>query len=427
MIFFIVFGLGLLGTIILKPIVRRSLISIPIIYVLVGWLIASFVPGVPTLQPIGNTNHREIIEYLTEFAVIVSLLAAGLSIDRPFSIKPKGDGLGGWGQVWPLIAFTMPLTIIALTLLGHWWVGLGIGSALLVGAALSPTDPVLARSVQVGPPGEGERDDVRFNLTVEAGINDSLAFPFTYLAMAVAALHAKDSGTFSSTLTEWILIDVAWRIFAGLVAGVVLGRVTAAVVFSARLRNQKQAVHQSMGVIVFGMLFAAYGVAEIAEGYGFLAAFVGAVTVRQCEPDSDRHHRAHQFVDQVEQIVLVMLLLGLGAFVASGILSELTWPAAGLGVLAVLFLRPLFGWISLSGKLGHGVPWRGRLVVAFTGIRGLGTLYYVAYAMNHGTFEHAPLIWATCVFTILLSVFVHGVATPILVRNAEKHGAMAAC
>ncbi|MEM8758037.1 MAG: cation:proton antiporter [Planctomycetota bacterium] len=425
MALFVLLGLALLGTVPLKRFADR----VPIIYVAAGWIAFSLPLGLPTLTPATVPDQGQATEYLTEFAVIVSLLAAGLAIDRPFSLRTTSGGTkqNNWLRVWPLIVLTMPLTIAALTLLGAWWLGLGLGSALLLGAVLSPTDPVLARSVQVGPPGENQDapDDVRFSLTAEAGINDGLAFPFTYLAMAFAAASGSQSS--AGIIAEWLAVDVLWRCLAGVGVGLLVGWLTSKIAF--RDADHSPASY-TLGVVIFGTLFAAYGLAEIIGGYGFLAVFVGAVTVRQTEPDAGHPHVAHRFVDQVEQIVLVMLLLGVGGMIASGALEELTPAAAALGLLAVFVIRPFFGWIALADPLAkkHGgrLPPLGRFIVAFAGIRGLGTLYYLAYATNQTEFDHADLVWAICVFTILVSVVTHGLAVPPLVRAAEHRGAMAA-
>ena len=424
MLIYVVLGFALFGTVALKRLLERLRLPLPVVYIALGYALFKLPLGLGAVRPVQSELHGVVVEYVTEFAVIVSLLAAGLSIDRPFSIRPRDSRRCGWLQVWPLLGITMPVTIIALAAAGHYLLGLGLGGALLLGAVLSPTDPVLARSVQVGPPGQGSRDDVRFNLTVEAGLNDGLAFPFTYLAMAVAAATATGGG-FGEVLLEWVGFDVAWRCLAGVGVGLVVGRLTSAIMFSASA-EQTAGVHRAMGVVIFGTLFAAYGVAEMIEGYGFLAVFVGAVTVRQCEPDTERPYHAHSFVHQVEQIVLVALLLGIGGLVASGTLDALTPMGALVGGGAVILLRPLAGWLALLGPLSHGLPRLGRSIVAFSGIRGLGTLYYLAYATNHGSFEGAETVLAVSLFAILVSVVVHGTTVPYLVRRAEERDDLAA-
>ena len=411
----LVMGLGLWGAVALEAPLKRVPLSLPMVYVALGWALFSLPLGLPRLDPVGVGLHTTVAEYLTEFIVIVSLVGAGIAIDRPFSWR-------GWRLVWPLLAVTMVLSVAAVSLLG--WAGLGLtpAAAVLLGASLSPTDPVLARSVQVGPPGENERDDVRFALTAEAGLNDGLAFPFTYLAVAVVGVTGLGTWTW-----EWVALDVVWRIAAGVAVGVAVGRAGAWYVFerSTETGDDDHADDETNGdtnegLVVMGTLLAAYGIAEVAEGYGFLAVFVGAVAARQRSSDSTYHELSHHFVDQLEKVVLVGMLLGLGGLVAGGVLAPLTVPMALVALAAVLVVRPLAG---IAGMLKSPLPWAGRWAVSFLGVRGMGTLYYLAYGQNKGVTEGAEVLWATATFAILVSVVVHGVAAGPVMARLERLGA----
>lgn len=411
---FIIGGIALWGAVALERPFKRLPISLPMLYVGLGWLLFALPLGLPALRPIHDEIHTLTAEYLTEFIVIVSLMGAGLAIDRPFSWQ-------NWKQALPLIIITMPLSILAVGLLGWSWLGLAPAAAILLGASLSPTDPVLARSVQVGPPGDDERDDVRFNLTLEAGINDGLAFPFTYLA--IAAVGRVSAGDW---LLTWAAFDVLWRIVAGVVIGFVVAWVSAWYVFerSAETGDDTHANDRNgrtnEGLVVMATLLAAYGLAEIVEGYGFLAVFVGAVTARQYELRSNYHERTHKFVDQVEDVVLVGMLLGFGGLLASGVLAALTWQIALLGLLAILVIRPLTGIIAL---LGSHLPWAGRWAVAFLGIRGMGSIYYLAYGQTHANFLGIEILWAAISFTILSSIIIHGLTARPIMEWLETHKA----
>jgi NhaP-type Na+/H+ or K+/H+ antiporter len=172
-----ILGLVVLFTAWLPMLLRRLPLSLPILCVGLGAALAwSPFPLLPAFNPLEN---RAMTEHLTEIVVIVALMGAGLKLDRKI-------GLRRWGTTWRLLGIAMPLTIGAIAVLGHWVLGLGAASALLLGASLAPTDPVLASDVQVGPPQSGEEDDVRFALTSEAGLNDGLSFPFVHLAIAIA-------------------------------------------------------------------------------------------------------------------------------------------------------------------------------------------------------------------------------------------------
>ncbi len=417
---FVVFGAGLTLAVTLERWLARYWLSLPILYVAVGFAVWSLPLGLPHFNPTVDGFDAITLEYATEFIVIASLMAAGIAIDRPVS-------WANWRQIWPLLLIAMPLTIAAVALLGWWALGLAPASAILLGAALAPTDPVLARSVQVGPPGEDQRHDVRFSLTVEAGLNDGFAFPFTYLAIAAVGMTALGDWTL-----EWAALDLVWRIVAGCAVGYAVGRIGAWYVFEreadapiedideASDKAENPSYSTSEGLIVLGTLLLAYGLAELAEGYGFLAVFVGAVTARQRENRSRYHKISHHFIDQIEQIVLVAVLFGFGAMLASGVLSALTWPAALVGLALIFVIRPISG---LLAEANCDLPMIGKLAVAFLGVRGMGSIYYLAYGQNNADFAQIDLLWATVSFAILVSIIVHGVVSGPLIRHVEDRRA----
>ena len=419
-VMFVVFGAGLTLAVTLERWLARYWLSLPILYVAVGFAVWSLPLGLPHFNPTVDGFDAMTLEYATEFIVIASLMAAGIAIDRPVSWV-------NWRQIWPLLVIAMPLTIGAVALLGWWGLGLAPASAILLGAALAPTDPVLARSVQVGPPGEDQRHDVRFSLTVEAGLNDGFAFPFTYLAIAAVGMTALGGWTL-----EWAALDLGWRIVMGCAVGWAVGRIGSWYVFEREADSPMEDIDEasesaaepsystSEGLIVLGTLLLAYGLAELVEGYGFLPVFVGAVTARQRENRSRYHKISHHFIDQIEQIVLVAVLFGFGAMLASGVLSALTWPAALLGTALIFIIRPIAG---LLAELNCDLPMVGKLAVAFLGVRGMGSIYYLAYGQNHADFAQIDLLWATVSFTILLSIVVHGVVSGPLIRHVENRRA----
>lgn len=418
---FVIFGLGLMVAVTLERVLSRFWLSLPIVYVAIGYLLFSLPLGLPHINPTIDGFDAVGLEYITEFIVIASLMAAGIAIDRPVS-------WANWRQIWPLLVIAMPLTIAAVAFLGWWALGLAPSSAILLGAALAPTDPVLARSVQVGPPGENKRHDVRFSLTVEAGINDGLAFPFTYLAIAAIGMTSLGGWTL-----EWFALDLVWRIAAGVAVGWAVGRLGAWYVFereadapieeiesegAEEIETAEQPKYStSEGLIVLGTLLLAYGLAEIVEGYGFLAVFVGAVTARQRENRSRYHKISHHFIDQIEQIVLVAVLFGFGAMLASGVLDSLTWAGAAIGLALIFVIRPLAGLLSESFS---DLPFAGKCAIAFLGVRGMGSIYYLAYGQNHGDFAQFNQLWAVASFTILVSIIVHGVVAGPLISYVER-------
>ena len=396
---FALIGVGALLAGILPRLLERRPLSMPIAFLALGLLVFGLPLGLPAADPLANPT---LTEHLTEVGVIVALMGAGLKIDRPL-------GWWRWMSTWRLLVIAMPLTIAAVALLGWWWAGLVPATALLLGGALAPTDPVLASDVQVGEPTDEEdsEDEVRFALTSEAGLNDGLAFPFVYAAIAIATTGLAPGGWFG----EWVLQDVLYKGVVGLGGGWLVGRMLGKLFFRARLDALRLARH-SEGFLALAATFLAYGAVEVAGGYGFLAVFVAARAIRSAERSHEYHQVLHNFAEQTERLLTVLLLLLLGGAVVGGLLAPLTWPAALLGLALILLIRPVLGWLSLRGAPGHKAE---HWVIASFGIRGIGSFYYVAYAVTHAQFPGADLVWATVGFVVIVSVVLHGVlATPVM-------------
>lgn len=258
-------GLAALGGALLPRLIGHLPASPPMAFLALGLLVFSLPLGLGTIDPL---ERGGVTEYLTEIGVIVALMGAGLKLDRPF-------GWCTWQPTIRLLAITMPLTIALAALLGWWAVGLVPATAVLLGAVLAPTDPVLASDVQVGPPGgdPAEEDDLRFSLTSEAGLNDALAFPFTNAAIAMAIAGTDGS----SWLLAWFGIDVVYKLAVGLVLGVLIGKLLSVIVF--RTPENLRLASRGEGFVALAGTFLAYGVTEMFGGYGFLAVFVAAVVL----------------------------------------------------------------------------------------------------------------------------------------------------
>ncbi|MDV4181538.1 cation:proton antiporter [Rhizobium brockwellii] len=392
-----ILGVVVLLTAWLPLMMRRLPLSLPIACLAIGALLAwSPFPLLPRFNPLEN---REFTERMTEIVVIVALMGAGLKLDRPIGWKR-------WMTTWRLLGIAMPLTIGALAFLGSWILGLGVASAVLLGACLAPTDPVLASDVQVGPPQTGEEDEVRFALTSEAGLNDGLSFPFVHLAIALA-LAAKE-GTL--LLQHWAFLDVFWRLAAGGVVGWALGKAFGFLSF--RMRGSSLAKTQD-GFVALGMTFTTYGLTQLVGGYGFVAVFLAAVAFRASERHHDFHEQLHDFAEQIERLLMMVLLVCVGSIAASGQLLEgIDWRVAVVAFLAIVFVRPIIGWLSL---IGSGHPPGESLIIAVFGIRGLGSIYYLAYATGQAEFERVETVWTTVLLIVLTSIVVHGIAvTPAM-------------
>ncbi|MGW0560570.1 cation:proton antiporter [Streptomyces sp. NPDC003016] len=397
-------GLGALGAAVLPRVVSQRPLSMPMAFLAAGVVMYLLPLPLPAVDPV---EDRLWAEHITEACVIVSLMGAGLAINRPF-------GRRTWSGTWRLLGITMPLTVVALTLLGWLVLDWPLAVALLLGAVLAPTDPVLAAEVRVGEPTDSEHDEdeVRFSLTSEAGLNDGLAFPVVYAAVALAA--TAGAGWSADWIGPWLLTDVLGKCTVGLVLGVAVGRLLRWMFFRARTSTLRLSEHME-GFVALGATFLVYGVTELAHGYGFLAVFVTACTIRAAERSHGYHKVLHEFTEQIERLLTAAVLFLLGGYIAAGALSPLTWQGAAVGLVLLVVIRPVTGWL---GQLNGVAGLRERAVISLFGIRGIGSLFYVAYAFGQNTFSGLEReVWAVVAFTVLTSVMLHGaMATPVIGR-----------
>lgn len=396
---FALIGVGALLAGILPRLLERRPLSMPIAFLGLGLVVFGLPLGLPEADPL---RYAKLTEHLTEIGVIVALMGAGLKIDRPF-------GRRRWASTGRLLIVAMPITIAVMALLGWWWAGLVPASALLLGAAMAPTDPVLASDVQVGEPTDEEdsEDEVRFALTSEAGLNDGFAFPFVYAAIAIAT-HGLDP---AGWLGEWVLKDVLYKGVVGLAGGAAIGWALGKLFFRAK-RDVLRLSRHSEGFLALAATFLAYGAVEVAGGYGFVAVFVAARGIRAAERSHEYHQVLHNFAEQTERLLTVLLLLLLGGAVVGGLLAPLTWQAATAGLVLIFLVRPVAAFASLRGAPGTTAE---HWVIAAFGIRGIGSFYYLAYAMTHANFPRSDLLWATTGFVVVVSAILHGIAaTPVM-------------
>lgn len=367
--------------------------------ILFGLTAFAVVPGMPSaLDPVAAPRIWEVV---SELCVVVGLFGTGLRIDR-FAERAK------WLPTLRLLLIAMPLTIMLLALFGWVSAGMTLAGGLLLGAILAPTDPVLAGDVQVGPPHEGGEHPVRYALTTEAGLNDGLAFPFVHLGIAVAT-----AGGFSLALAgEWVARDLLYRVAVGAAMGALVGWLMAKILFDWPRENALSKT--GSGVVALAGVLLAYGLTEMAEGYGFIAAFASGYTLRRSETGHSFHRRLHDFSESLEHSLTAILLVAIGAAI------PFLWPHfriehAGIGFALIFVIRPLAGWMSLTNTALKG---RERLVVSFYGVRGIGSVYYLAYAGHHVQLVDEYALWATVAFTILVSTIVHGLTAGIAVERA---------
>ena len=402
---FALVGLGTLLAGVLPRLLERRPLSMPIAFLALGMVVFLLPINLPAPDPLA---HPDLATHLTEIGVIVALMGAGLKIDRPLS-------WARWSSTWRLLAIAMPLCIAAVALLGWWWAGLVPAAALLLAAALAPTDPVLAADVQVGEPTDVEdsEDEVRFALTSEAGLNDGLAFPFVYAAIAIASTSLAPR----EWVAHWFAVDVLWKVGVGVGGGLLIGWLLGKLFF--RAPSELRLARHAEGFLALAATFLAYGLVEVAGGYGFLAVFVAARAIRAAERTHEFHAVLHDFAEQIERLLTLVLLLLLGGAIVTGLLAPLTWQAATVGLLLVFLIRPVIGWLSLRGAPGRPAE---HVVISLFGIRGVGSFYYLAYATTQADFPQAELLWATVGLVVLVSVVVHGVAATPVMQLLDREG-----
>jgi NhaP-type Na+/H+ or K+/H+ antiporter len=401
-------GVAALAAALLPRLLGRVPVSMPMVFLGVGLLAFGLIDELPNPDP---REHEVFAQHLTEACVIISLMGAGLALNRPI-------GWRRWSTTWRLLGIAMPLTMLAVGLLGFTVLGLSVAGCVLFAAAVAPTDPVLASEVQVAEPGgdpdqDPPEDEARFALTSEAGLNDGLAFPFTYAAIAISLVGV----TPSAWLPHWVAVDVLWRIGMGVLFGLATGWLLRKLFFEAPSKTFRLAEHAE-GFVALAATFLAYGVTEVVEGYGFLAVFVCACTIRAGERSHGYHKVLHQYVEQIERLLTVLILILLGGAIARGLLAGVGWPEIVVALVFLLLVRPLVGWVSL---IRGGTGPRERAVIAFFGVRGIGSLFYVAYALHEGKFSEGNEIWALIGLVVAGSIVIHGVgATPVMALLDEE-------
>lgn len=400
-------GAALLASLLPRLLDRRP-VSMPMVFLGLGVATFALFPDLPTPDPVA---HGPVAERVSEVCVIVALFGAGLALDRPV-------GLHHWASTWRLLSVGMLLTVGAVAVLGWWWAGLTVASAVLLAGVLAPTDPVLASDVQVAEPtaveaADDAEDEPRFALTSEAGLNDGLAFPIVAAALAMVVHGAAPGGW----ALRWLLVDVGWKVACGVAAGVAVGWVLGWLCFRERFwwgAARRPLAEDMEGFVALAGVFLAYGLAEVAHGYGFVAVFVCACVVRATERSHGYHAVLHGFTEQVERLLTAGILLLLGGAVSRGLLADLRLADVLVVAALLLVIRPVAGWLAM---LGSGVGPRDRLVIAFFGVRGIGSLYYLAYALDRAPFDDARVLWATTGLVVTASVVLHGAsAKPVMNR-----------
>jgi sodium/hydrogen antiporter len=437
----VIAGLLLIFMALSGSVLARLPLSTAMLYLLVGLAVSPLGLGLLWLAP---RSEAHLLERLAEVVVLISLFGAGLKLSPGLSDRR-------WLLPLRLALVSMFVTVGLIAAVGVWGLGLPLGAAVLLGAILAPTDPVLASEVQVQVP--GDRDSLRFSLTGEGGLNDGTAFPFVLLGLGLLGLH--DIGSFG---WRWLLVDGLWATASGLVIGTVLGGAVGKLVLYLR-RTYKEAVGLD-DFIALGLIALSYGIALLAHGYGFLAVFAAGVALRHLErretaaaqpaspatgaamqvPDPsamgsaaktiavDPQHApaymAHAvlgFNEKIERIAEVVAVVVIGALLWAVAWQHVVW---WFVPLLLLVIRPVSVALGMAGSRSTGQQ---RWLIGWFGIRGIGSLYYLTYAINHGlSAPHADVLTALTLSVVITSIVVHGVSvTPLMALYEGSRGSRA--
>ncbi|MGB4115574.1 MAG: sodium:proton antiporter [Polaromonas sp.] len=416
----ITIGLLLIAKTLGGSFIARLPLSTPMLYLAVGMAIGPWGWGLLEMDAFDNV---QLLERLTEVAVLISLFTAGMKLELPLKDKR-------WRIPVQLATVSMALTVAAITAAGVWLLNLPLGAAVLLGAILAPTDPVLASDVQVSDP--ADRDRLRFGLTGEGGLNDGTAFPFVMLGLGLLGLH--DLGDWH---WRWWAVDVLWAVAGGLALGYAMGTgVGRAIIY---LRTQRREALGSDEFIALGLIALTYGLALLTLTYGFLAVFAAGLALRRIDepkalatqaPDAQlsvedqratgSHAPAHmmrqveRFNSQLESFAEVAIVLVVGALLAT---VDFRFDMLWLVPLLFLVIRPAS--VAL-GLLGTDAKPTQRRLMAWFGIRGIGSLYYLLYAISHGMAEPlAQQLLAITLAVIVTSVVAHGISVTPLMKRYE--------
>lgn len=378
--------------------IARLPLSYALIYLIFGIILSPYGFNLIQLRP-----DAEFLERLTEFVVIISLFSCGLKMNRPLRSQ-------NWSSPIRLIGFLMPITIFSLAAIGHFFLKLNCGAAILLGAILAPTDPVLASEVQLSH--IKDKDELRFGLTSEGGLNDALAFPFVYFG-----LRWLKNDNWQDWFKEWVAVDVIWAIAAGFVMGIVVSR--SIVWLDKRLQKFVTTDKLMEDFVALSIVLITYSLTEVVNGYGFLAVFIAGMVTQHSYQDPEKRFSQLEFTETIEKLMEIGTILLLGSLLRIEPIIKFLPQSLLVAGLLFFVIRPLGAWISTIGE--RYTPFR-RWLFGWFGIRGAGSLYYLFYALGEGLKDNLgeQIAWISFT-TITLSIVIHGISSTPLMNRYERH------
>lgn len=422
-----VIGAVLLSLVLLGTLIGRLPLSSAMLYLAIGGLLGPGALGVLAPDPL---QHAALLEAVAKVALLISLFAVGLQLGVPL-----------WDRRWRLplrlAVISMAAMVALIAAVGTLILGLPLGAAILLGGILAPTDPVLASGVQSEP---GSRPDrLGFSLAGEGGLNDGAAFPFVLLGLGLIAQPLAGPSA------HWWTVELLWSPLAGTALGAAVGMVMGRLVVYLRAQHQ-----QAVGLDVFlglGLIGLSYGLAQLCEASGFLAVFASGLALQRVheKPIADSpplpaaaeaeghsyetlathsHHASATMRDsvqlfngQLEKLAELALVMLVGAMLAYAAPPPAVW---WFVPLLLLVLRPLS---VLPAILGERLSMQQAAMLGWFGIRGIGSVYYLVFALGHGLEAHiAQTLVSLTLWTVAASIVVHGLtAQPLMQRYLSRH------
>jgi len=406
----------------LESVLERLPFNAAMLYLPIGWLLGS--SGIGLIR-IDLQSHADVLTVITRVALLLSLFTVGLKLRVAF----RGEGSRLWWLPLRLGVLSMLITVPLLALCIAFLVGLPFAVAMLLAAILAPTDPVLASDVQIQD--VDDPDQLRFGLSGEGGLNDGSAYPFVLLALML--LGVTDD-IVPANHFSWF---VAWGVIAGIGCGALAGwALSRAVLFARQRFGLALGMEEFMAI---GIIMLSYGAAELIHGIGFLSVFAAGLAMRQVESASSGDKPAGELIAAAQDsgksaaavhpeqapVYLTETVLGFNqqlehfaeffmVLLIGILLSEYGLSREGVLIAGLLFfvVRPMAVWLGL---LGSGTETSHRWLIAWFGIRGVGSLYYLCFVLQ---FWHDKLNArvAQDVLTVLaLSILLHGISsTPLM-------------
>ncbi len=398
-------GVLLVTMVLAGTLIGRLPLTGAMVYLALGWLLGPSMADVLRPDPLA---HAALLERVAEVALLIALFAVGMQLG-----VPVGDRR--WRLPLRLAFVSMAVMVAMVAVVGVWWLGLPLGAAILLGGILAPTDPVLASGV---PSERGPRpDQLGFSLAGEGGLNDGAAFPFVMLGLGLLGAHEL-----GPALLRWWTVDLLWATLGGAAIGAVLGAATGRLVVYLRSRHgEAVGLDEFLGL---GLMAMAYGVAQLCLASGFLAVFAAGLALQRVRERprpgaaaapshaSEMRDSVKGFNEQLESLAELAVVLVLGAMLAYAQPLPAVWWFVPL-VLAVL--RPLSVAVSLPGE---GLSMPQRAMVAWFGIRGIGSIFYLLLALRHGVpAAIGDTLISLTLWTVAVSIVVHGISAEPLMRR----------